>query len=92
MDEMGPHVPLWDLEACRMSNEALLNEEVAARFMATITGDFQPEQVNGFPMKPEEGYYDLVSPSSCCHSTLPVGFVVSFPIFLRLVPILPGGD
>ena len=43
-------------------------------------------------MKPEEGYYDLVSPWSYCHSTLVVGFVVLFPIFLRLVPVLPGGD
>jgi hypothetical protein len=40
MDEMGPHVPLRDLEACQMSNEALLDEEVAARVRATVAGDF----------------------------------------------------
>jgi len=67
-------------------------EEVAARVRAAISGDFQPEQVNDFPMKPEEVYYDLVSPSSYGHSTLVVGFVVFFLFFLRLVPVLPGGD
>jgi hypothetical protein len=40
MDEMGPRIPLWDLEACRMSNEALLDEEVAARVRAAVMGDF----------------------------------------------------
>ena len=43
-------------------------------------------------MKSEEGYYDLVSPSSYCHSTLVLGFAISFPIFLRLVLVLPRGD
>jgi hypothetical protein len=89
---MAPRVPFRDLEACRTSNEALLDEEVAARVRAAVLGNFQPEQVNGFPMKSEEGYYDLVSPSSYCHSTLVLGFVISFPIFLRLVLVLPRGD
>jgi len=40
------------------------DEEVAARVRVAVAGNFQPEQVNGFTMKPEEGYYDLVSPSS----------------------------
>ena len=40
LDEMGPHVPLQDLEACRMSNEALLEEEVAARVRAGVACDF----------------------------------------------------
>jgi len=64
MDEMGPDVSLWDLEACRMSNEAPSDEEVAARVGVAVACNFQPEQVNDFPMKPEEGYYDLVGPSS----------------------------
>ena len=75
-----------------MSNEALLDKEVAARVRANVAGDFQSEQANGFSMKPEEGYYDLVCPSSCGHSTLAFGFIVSFPVFLRLVPILLGVD
>jgi hypothetical protein len=78
MDEMDPCAPSRDLEACRMSNEALLDEEVAARVRAAVSGDFQPEHVNSFPMKPEEGYYDLVSPSSHCHLPLVFGSVVSF--------------
>ena len=80
MEEMGPRVPLRDLEACRMSNEAPPDEEVAARVRAAVVGDFQPEQVNGFPMKPEEGYHNLVSPSSYRYSTFIVGFVIFFPI------------
>ena len=64
MDEMGPCVLSWDREACRMSNKALLDEEVAARVRVAVSGDFQPEHVNTFPMKPNEGYYDLVSLSS----------------------------
>ena len=40
------------------------DEEVAARVRVAVAGNFQPEQVNGLTMKPEEGYYDLVSPSS----------------------------
>jgi hypothetical protein len=75
-----------------MSNEVPPDEEVATRVRATVTGDFQPEQVNGFPMKPEEGYYNMVSPSSYCHSPLVPGFVIFSPIFLRLVPILLGGN
>jgi len=77
MDEMGPGVPLRDLEACRMSNKAPPDEEVAARVRAAVAGDFQPEQVNSFPMKLEEGYYDLVSPSSYCLLTLVVGLLLS---------------
>ena len=61
MDEMGPGVSSRDLEACRMSNEAPADEEVAARVRATVAGDFQPEDVNGFPMRPDEGSIDLVS-------------------------------
>jgi len=78
MNEIGPHASSWDLEACRMSNEALPDKEVAARVRAAVSGDFQPEQINEFPIKPEEGYYDLVSPSSHCHSTLVLGPVVFF--------------
>ena len=58
---MGPGVSSRDLEACRMSNEAPVDEEVAARVRAAVTGDFQREHVNGFPMKPDEGSIDLVS-------------------------------
>jgi len=63
MDEMGPGVSSRDLEACRTSNEAPAHEEVAARVRAAVADDFQPEHVNGFPMKPDEGLIDLVSPS-----------------------------
>jgi len=67
MDEIGLRVPSRDLEVCRMSNEALPDEEVAARVRAAVSGDFQPEHVNGFPMKPKKDYYDLVSLlSHCC--------------------------
>jgi len=62
MDEMGPGVSSRDLEACRMSNEAPTDEEVAARVRAAVAGDFQPEHVNGFPMRPDQGSIDLVSP------------------------------
>ena len=89
---MGPRVPSRDLEACQMSNEALPDEEVAARVRAAISGDFQPEHVNTFPMKPDEGYYDLVSLSSHCHLPLVFGSIVSFLIFLRCVFVLLGGD
>jgi len=61
MDEMGPGVSSRDLEACRMSNEAPADDEVTARVRAAVAGDFQPERVNGFPMKPDEGSIDLVS-------------------------------
>jgi len=62
MDEMGPGVLSRDLEACRMSNEAPADEEVTARVRAAVAGDFQPEHVNGFPMRPDKGSIDLVSP------------------------------
>jgi len=61
MDEMGPGVSSRDLEACRMSNEAPPDDEVAARVRAAIAGDFKSEHVNGFPMRPDEGSIDLVS-------------------------------
>ena len=57
---MGPGVSSRDLEACQMSNEALANDEVAARVRASIAGDFKPEHVNGFPMRPDAGSIDLV--------------------------------
>ena len=60
MDEMGPGVSSWDLEACQMSNEAPANDEVAAQVRAAIAGDFKPEHVNGFPMRPGAGSIDLV--------------------------------
>jgi len=60
MDEMGPGVSSRDLEACRMSNEAPANDEVTARVRAAIAGDFKPEHVNGFPMRPDAGSIDLV--------------------------------
>ena len=63
MDEMGPGVSSWDLEACRMSNEAPVDEEVAARVRVAVAGDFQLEHVNGFPMRSDKGSIDLVSPS-----------------------------
>jgi len=61
MDEMGPGVSSRDLEMCRMSNVAPADDKVAARVRATVVGDFQPERVNGFPMRPDEGSVDLVS-------------------------------
>ena len=63
MDEMGPGVLSRVLEACRMSNEAPADDEVAARVRAAVAGDFQPEHINGFPMRPDRGSIDLVSPS-----------------------------
>ena len=68
MDEMGPGVSSRDLEACRMSNEAPADEGVAARVRSAIAGDFQPEHINVFPMKPDEGSIDLVSSSPCHYS------------------------
>ena len=62
---MGPGVSSRDLEACHMSNEAPADDEVAARVRAAIAGDFQPERVNGLPMRPDKGSIDLVIPSSC---------------------------
>jgi len=60
MDEMAPGVSSRDLEACRMSSEAPANDEVTARVRAAIAGDFKPEHVNGFPMRPDAGSIDLV--------------------------------
>jgi len=73
MDEMGPDVSSGDLEACRMSNEASADDDVAARVRAAVAGDFQPEHVNGFPMRPNVGSIDLVS------SFLAYGFDFGFP-------------
>jgi len=61
MDEMGPGVSSRALEACRMSSEAPADDEVAAMLSAAVAGDFQPEHVNGFPMRPDQGSIDLVS-------------------------------
>ena len=61
MDEMGPGVSYRDLEACQMSNEALADDVVTARVRAAVAGDFQPERVNGLPMRPDEGSINLVS-------------------------------
>ena len=63
MDEMGPDVSSRDLEACQKPNEVPADKEVAARVRAAIAGDFQPEHVNGFPMKPDEVSINLVSSS-----------------------------
>jgi len=60
MDEMALDASSRDLEACRMSSEAPANDEVAARVRAAIAGDFKPEHVNGFPMRPDAGSIDLV--------------------------------
>ena len=67
MDEMGPGVSSRDLEACRMSNEALADDETTAGVRAAIAGDFKSKHVNGFPMRPDEGSFDLVC-SSLAHS------------------------
>ncbi|XP_021321746.1 uncharacterized protein LOC110437593 [Sorghum bicolor] len=58
---MGPGVSSRDLEACRMSNEAPADDEVAARVRAVVAGDFQPKHVDGFPMRPDKGSIDLGS-------------------------------
>jgi len=79
LDEMGPGVSSRDLKACRMSNEAPVDEEVAARVRAAIVGDFQLEQVNGFPMRPEKGYHNLVSAWSHLYSISVVGLCCSSP-------------
>ncbi|XP_021321279.1 TRAF3-interacting protein 1-like [Sorghum bicolor] len=44
-----------------MSNKAPTDDEVAARVRAAVAGDFQPECVNGLPMRPDEGSIDLGS-------------------------------
>jgi len=64
MDEMGPGVSSRILEACRMSNEAPADDEVAARVRATVAGEFKSEHVNGFPMRLHQGSIDLASPFS----------------------------
>jgi len=71
----------WALVFCRGTSRhagchGTSDEEAAARVRAAVAGDFQPEQVNGFPMKPEEGYYDLVSPSR--YQSLLLAFLFSF--------------
>jgi len=91
MDQMGPHAPSRDLEACWMSNEALPDEEFAARVRAAVSGDFQPELVNSFPMKADEGYFDLVSPLTHRHLALVFSSTISFPIFLRFAFTLQSG-
>ena len=60
MDKMGPGVSSRDLEACRMSNVAMADDEIAARVRAAIAGDFKSQHVYGFPMRPDEGSVDLV--------------------------------
>jgi hypothetical protein len=75
-----------------MSNEALLDEEVVARVRAAVSGDFQPESINSFPMKPDEGYFDLVSHSSCSPSSLVFGCIIFCSIFLRLGSFFVGGN
>ena len=59
-----------------MSNEAPADDEVAARVRAAVAGDFQPEHVDGFPMRPDEGSIDLVS------SSLAYGFDSGFSSIL----------
>jgi len=59
---MVPSVPSRALEACWMSNEAPMDDEVTARVRVAIAGDFQPEHIDGFPMRPNHGSIDLVSP------------------------------
>jgi len=49
-----------DEMVCRMSNEALADDEAAARVRAAVAGEFKPEHVNGFPMRPDAGSIDLV--------------------------------
>jgi len=61
MDEMGPSVSYRDLKACQMSNEVLADDVVTARVRVAVAGDFQPERVNGLPMRPDEGSINLVS-------------------------------
>ena len=75
-----------------MSNEALPDEEVTARVRAAVSSDFQLELVNSFPMKPYEGYFDLVSPSTHRHLALIFGSAAPFAIFLKFVSALSGGD
>jgi len=64
MDEMGSGASSRVLEACRMSNEAPADDEVAARVRAAVAGDFKSKHINGFPMRPDQGSIDLVRPFS----------------------------
>jgi len=90
MDEMGPGFSSQDLEACRMSNEAPADDEVAARVRAAIAGDFQSEHVNGFPMRPDAGSIDLVR-FLLVHS-LDSRFPFFPPFFSKSVFVLAGMD
>jgi len=76
-----------------MSREVLPNEEVAARVRDAVSGAFQAEDVNAFPMNPEVGYFDLVSVSTLKASSygtlVPTSY---FQFFLRLGPFFIGGD
>lgn len=89
---MGPRALSQDMEACRMSNEALPAEEVAARVRAAVSSDFQPDSVNSFPMRTDEGYFDLASPSSYALSSLVFSSLVSRPCSLKLGSFLTWGD
>jgi len=73
MEEMAPGVSSQDLEACQMSNKAPADDEVAARVRAAIAGDFKPEHINGFPMRPDAGSINPVC------SFLVHGFNSGFP-------------
>ena len=83
MDEMGPGVSSRDLEACRMSNEAPADDEVAARVRAAVAGNFQPEHVNDFPMRIDKGSIELVSPSPRLFD-FSISFRDLFPFFTGL--------
>ena len=61
---MGSGASSRVLEACRMSNEAPADDEVAARVRAAVAGDFKSKHINGFPMRPDQGSIDLVRPFS----------------------------
>ena len=50
-----------------------MGPSVSSRVRAAVAGDFQPEHVNGFPMRPDVGSIDLVS------SFLTYGFDSRFP-------------
>jgi len=78
---MGLGVSSRDLKACRMSNEAPADDEVAARVRAAIAGDFKLEHVNGFPMRPDAGSIDLVR-SFLVHGSDSGFLSISFYAFL----------
>ena len=71
-----------------MSNEAPADDEVTARVRAAVAGAFQPEHVNGFPMRPDAVSIDLV------RSFLVYGFDSGFPWlpFFKLLFVLAGTD